>query len=76
LKSPLLDEISKCVVEINIGRVRGLVREALNEGLPPYDIFTESIAKGMDVVGQKYEASEYFLTSRQSSLTRMETRSL
>jgi methanogenic corrinoid protein MtbC1 len=62
LKSPVLDEIRKCVVEIEIGRVRGLVREALNEGLPPYDIFTESIAKGMDVVGQKYEASEYFLT--------------
>ncbi len=62
LKSSVLDEIRKCVVEIYVGRVRGLVREALNEGFPPYEIFTETIAKGMDLVGQKYETSEYFLT--------------
>lgn len=62
MTSSILDEIRKCVVEIDLGIVRGLVREALQEGLPPYEIFTESIAKGMEIVGQKYEAGEYFLT--------------
>ena len=60
--SPTLERIRTCVIEIDIGRVRGLVREALNEGIPPYEVFTEGIAKGMDVVGQRYESSEYFLT--------------
>jgi methylmalonyl-CoA mutase cobalamin-binding domain/chain len=45
-----------------MGRVRGLVREALERGLPAYDVFTQGIARGMDVVGRRYEAGEYFLT--------------
>jgi len=62
LVSPTLEGIRTCVIEIDIGRVRDLVREALNQGVPPYEVFTEGITKGMDVVGQKYESSEYFLT--------------
>jgi len=62
LAPPTLERIRTCVIEIDIGRLRGLVREALNQGVPPYEIFTEGIARGMDVVGQKYESSDYFLT--------------
>jgi methanogenic corrinoid protein MtbC1 len=62
LNSSVLAEINRCIVEIDIGRVRSLVGEALKAGLPPYQIFMEGIANGMDVVGQKYEANEYFLT--------------
>jgi len=62
LVSPTLERIRTCIIEIDIGRVRGLVREALNQGVPPCEVFMEGIAKGMDVVGQKYESSEYFLT--------------
>jgi methanogenic corrinoid protein MtbC1 len=53
LKPSTLDEIRKCVVEIHIGRVQALVRAALSEGIPPYDVFTEGIAKGMDMKSSK-----------------------
>jgi 5-methyltetrahydrofolate--homocysteine methyltransferase len=49
-------------VNIETGKARGLIREAVEEGLPPYEIFMEGVAKGMDVVGRRYETGEYFLT--------------
>jgi len=62
MSDSVLEEIRRCVVEIDIDRVRGLTGEALRAGTPPYTIFTEGISKGMDVVGQKYEVGEYFLS--------------
>jgi 5-methyltetrahydrofolate--homocysteine methyltransferase len=45
-----------------MGKVRSLVREALERDLPAYDVFTQGISRGMDIVGGRYEAGEYFLT--------------
>jgi len=50
------------VVDIEIRNIRGLVQEALAAGVPPYEITTEGMAKGMEVVGQKFSAQEYFLS--------------
>ena len=58
----ILKEIRDSIINIEIGKVHGLVRKALKENISANEIFMESICKGMDVVGQKYEACEYFLT--------------
>ncbi len=58
----MIDEIRDCVANIETQEVRRLVRNALKAGIPAYEIFTGGLAKGIDVVGQKYEAGEYFLT--------------
>ena len=58
----VLDDIRNCVIEIRIAEVRDLVKKGLDEGIPPYQIFTECFTKGMEIVGQKYESGEYFLT--------------
>lgn len=58
----ILADIRSCVVEIRIGETRKLVKQALVEGIPADKIFTECITKGMELVGSKYEAGEYFLS--------------
>ena len=39
-----------------------MIKKALAHGVPPYEIFTKGMVKGITVVGQKYESGEYFLT--------------
>jgi len=58
----ILNQIADCVADIKIGKARGLVKEALENGIPADEIFTQGITKGMDVVGRRYEIGEYFLT--------------
>jgi 5-methyltetrahydrofolate--homocysteine methyltransferase len=58
----ILEEIRHCVVNVEVGRSPALVKEALERGVPAYEIFIAGLSKGMDVVGQKYEAGEYFLS--------------
>ncbi|MBS7643483.1 corrinoid protein [Candidatus Bathyarchaeota archaeon] len=41
--------------------VKRLTQEALKAGIPPHEIITQGLAKGLDVVGAKYEEKEYFI---------------
>jgi 5-methyltetrahydrofolate--homocysteine methyltransferase len=61
------DEILEMIADliVNIGQdgdIRGLIRKALAKGIPPYEIFTDGMVKGITAVGEKYERGEYFLT--------------
>jgi len=56
----LLEEIAQSVVEIDFSKTKQLVKKALNEGIPPLDIILKGLSKGMEKVGELYEASEYF----------------
>lgn len=58
----ILRKICDCIVDINIRSIRDLVKKALAEGIPAYTVLMEAMAKGMDIVGLRYEAGEYFLT--------------
>jgi 5-methyltetrahydrofolate--homocysteine methyltransferase len=58
----ILADIRRCVVDIRIAEAGKLAKRALAEGIPAYKIFTECVTKGMEVVGRKYEAGEYFLS--------------
>jgi len=56
----ILDEISDSVVEIEFRKSKRLVRKALKDGVPPIDIVLKGLSRGMERVGELYEASEYF----------------
>ena len=46
----------------NSGKIQNLVRKALSDGTPALEILEKGMRVGLDNVGQKYEASEYFLS--------------
>jgi 5-methyltetrahydrofolate--homocysteine methyltransferase len=60
-KDEILRRLRDSVVELDIEGVKQSCKDALAKGIPPIKVVTEGMAKGMDIVGQKYEAKEYFL---------------
>ena len=56
----ILEEISESVVDIDFKKSKRLVRKALKEGVAPLDIVLKGLSRGMEKVGELYEASEYF----------------
>jgi len=57
-----LDRLKECVVSFDVEGVVKACREALAAGIPPSRLVVDGMARGMDVVGAKYEAGEYFLS--------------
>ena len=60
-KEQILKEIIESIVSLDIDRIKPLAEKAVQAGIPAYTVVMEALAKGMDAVGQKYEAGEYFL---------------
>ncbi len=60
----ILEKIADFIVNIGVGggSIRDLVRKALAKGIPPYEVFSKGMVRGITIVGQKYENREYFLT--------------
>jgi 5-methyltetrahydrofolate--homocysteine methyltransferase len=60
----ILDKIADFIINIGVdgGNVHDLVRQALKQGIPPYEILAKGMVKGITIVGDKYEKGEYFLT--------------
>jgi methylmalonyl-CoA mutase cobalamin-binding domain/chain len=50
------------VVELDIDRVEARVREALQAGAEPRTVLSDGLSAGVRVVGERFEAGEYFLT--------------
>jgi len=48
-------------VNFDIDGIKDAAREAIEAGIPAYEAIMEGMAKGMDIVGRKYEEGEYFL---------------
>jgi 5-methyltetrahydrofolate--homocysteine methyltransferase len=63
-KDEILERIADFIVSIGVGggSIHDLVRQALAQGISPYEILTKGMVKGITVVGDKYENREYFLT--------------
>ncbi len=57
----VLRRLRDCIVNLDIEGTKRACKNALAEGVPPMKAVTEGMAKGMDIVGQKYKAREYFL---------------
>jgi 5-methyltetrahydrofolate--homocysteine methyltransferase len=60
-KDDILRKLRDSVVDLDIEGVKQFCNDALAIGIPPIKVVTDGMAKGMDIVGQKYEAKEYFL---------------
>ena len=57
----ILDRLRDSIVNFDIEGVREACKDAVESGIPPYRAVIDGMAKGMEIVGQKYEANEYFL---------------
>jgi corrinoid protein of di/trimethylamine methyltransferase len=61
-KETILEKLKRAIVDFDITTVQEACKEALEKGIPAYDIVTQGMAKGMEVVGQKYENGEFFIS--------------
>lgn len=60
-RSEILQRLNDAIVELDIDAIPRLCEEALEAGVPAHEAVIEGMAKGMEVVGQKYEDGEYYL---------------
>ena len=59
----LLDEIRELIVELgDSNKIKKLVNEALTRKIPLSKIIGDSLRRGLEEVGRKYESGEYFLS--------------
>jgi len=56
-----LGRIRDAIVNLDIDNIGRLCEEAVRAGVPAYEVVMEGMARGMEVVGEKYERNEYFL---------------
>ena len=57
----VLRELRDAIVNLDIDGAKEACKEAIETGIPAYTAVTDGMARGMEIVGQKYEAGEYFL---------------
>jgi 5-methyltetrahydrofolate--homocysteine methyltransferase len=57
----VLTKLRDAIVNLDIDGVKKASEEALVTGVPAFKAVIDGMAKGMEIVGQKYEDGEYFL---------------
>jgi len=57
----ILKKIEDGVVAGDMDTVLAAVKQAIDIGIEPFRIVSEGLSRGMNVVGDKYEACEYYL---------------
>jgi len=57
----ILCKLRDAIVDLDVEGVQKACREAIDAGIPAYKAVTDGMAKGMEIVGEKYEKGEYFL---------------
>ena len=55
------EKLTELVIELEVDDIADAVEEALKEGKDAFDVLN-SLTKGMDEVGRRYEEKEYYLT--------------
>jgi 5-methyltetrahydrofolate--homocysteine methyltransferase len=60
-RESILEKLRESIVELDIDDIVQLCNEALDAGISAYDAIVKGMAKGMEIVGQKYEDGEYYL---------------
>lgn len=56
-----LEQLTACVVEAEMDDVEELIKKELDAGTDPAAVLKDGLIKGMDIVGEKYEAGDLFL---------------
>jgi len=60
-ESEILGKLRDAIVGLDIPALQEACVEVIAAGIPAYRAIVEGMAKGMEIVGQKYEAGEYYL---------------
>lgn len=55
-------KLRDAIVNLDIEGVQKACKEAIEAGVPAYQAVTNGMTKGMEIVGEKYENNEYFLS--------------
>ncbi len=57
----ILGKLRDAIVNLDIDGIKKASEEVISAGIPAYKAVINGMAKGMEIVGQKYENGEYFL---------------
>jgi 5-methyltetrahydrofolate--homocysteine methyltransferase len=60
-KEETLGSLRDAIVRFDIDSVKTIAENALKQGISAYESVVNGMAKGMEIVGQKYQQGEYFL---------------
>ena len=61
METKLFDTIREALEELDRNRVLENLSKALYEGIPPEDIISEALSKGMDTIGRRFDDGDLFL---------------
>jgi len=61
VQEEMLKKLVQAVVDGNLELAEEAAREAVSAGIEPYKAIIEGLSKGMEIVGEKYDAKEFFL---------------
>jgi corrinoid protein of di/trimethylamine methyltransferase len=61
-KAEILNSIRDSLVNLDFDKSKEYTQKAMDLGIDPQEVILKSIAQGMEIVGKKFEASEYFLS--------------
>jgi len=53
--------IQNAVIDMKDEDIKGLVQRCLDEGVTPIEIIEQGLSKGLDVVGERFDAGDYYL---------------
>jgi 5-methyltetrahydrofolate--homocysteine methyltransferase len=62
MNQQFLEQISEAMAMVDSEKVKDLVERAIQDKVSASDIVSKGLSKGLEIVGQKYESMEYFLT--------------
>lgn len=57
----IFDRMGQAVIVGDLEGAKKAAQDSIDAGLEPWKAITDGLAKGMEVVGEKYESKEYFL---------------
>jgi dimethylamine corrinoid protein len=60
-KEKIFERLAEAVIVGDTEEAANAAQDAINLGIKPFKAITEGLAKGMEVVGEKFESKEYFL---------------
>ena len=58
---PILEEIISATVDGDEKKTAALARQAMADGMEPFEVIQNGYARGMEIVGEKFAKLEYFL---------------
>jgi len=61
-KEKILDDLRDSIATLDSKNVKKTIQEAIDNDINPSEIIMSGISKGGEIVGEKFENSEYFLS--------------